>query len=365
MVATRWTCRWTSTSSRWSAASGVAHSYRRAGVDVDEARRAIELIGRAAASTLTPAVLGGVGGFGSLYRFDPAPYPEPVLVASTDGVGTKLKVAIALARHDTIGVDLVNHCINDIAVQGADPLFFLDYLATGSLRAEVAEEIVGGIAAGCAAAGVALVGGETAEMPDLYQGSDYDLAGFIVGVVARADVIDGSRVRAGDALIGLPSSGLHTNGYSLARRILPADEWTRGAPGLSGTIGDALLEPHRSYLDDIRRLRRSLRSAGGDVLAFAHITGGGWIDNIPRTLPDGLGVVVESGAWQVPRIFSLIQERGDIPDEEMVRTFNLGIGLTAVIRPELVEAALAALPEAVHVGTVREVDADAGRVRFT
>jgi phosphoribosylformylglycinamidine cyclo-ligase len=342
----------------------VGRSYRDAGVDLDEARRAVELIGRAAASTVTPAVLGGVGGFGSLFRLDPGPYPEPVLVASTDGVGTKLKVAIALGRHDTIGVDLVHHCINDIAVQGADPLFFMDYLATGRLRAELAEQIVGGIANACAASGVALVGGETAELPDLYQGDDYDLAGFIVGVVARRDVIDGGDVRAGDALIGLPSSGLHTNGFSLVRRVLPEREWTSSAPGIEGTIGDVLLEPHRSYLDEIRILRRALRAAGGDLLALAHLTGGGWIDNIPRTLPDGLGVEVETGRWHVPRIFSLIQERGDIADEEMVRTFNLGIGLTAVTRPDLADAALAALPDAARVGTVVPVETGRPRVAF-
>lgn len=342
----------------------MSDAYRRAGVDVDEARRAVELIGRAAARTATPSVLAGIGGFGSLFRFDPEPYPEPVLVASTDGVGTKLKVAVALERHDTIGIDLVNHCLNDIAVQGADPLFFLDYLATGTLRADVAEEIVGGIAAACAAAGVALVGGETAEMPDLYHGDDFDLAGFIVGVVARRDVIDGSGARAGDALLGLPSSGLHTNGYSLVRRVLPSDEWRREAPGLDRTIGEELLEPHRSYLDEIRLLRRALRDAGGDLLALAHITGGGWTENIPRTLPAGLGVEVETGSWPVPRIFSLLQEAGDIPDAEMVRTFNLGIGLTAVVRPELVDAALAAVPEAVRVGTVVPVADDAPRVAF-
>jgi phosphoribosylformylglycinamidine cyclo-ligase len=342
----------------------VAGSYRKAGVDVDEARRAVELIGRAAAATATPAVIGGIGGFGSLFRFDPEPYPEPVLVASTDGVGTKLKVAVALGRHDTIGVDLVNHCVNDIAVQGADPLFFLDYLATGTLRAEVAEEIVGGVAAACAAAGVALVGGETAEMPDLYHGDDFDLAGFIVGVVARRDVVDGSQVRAGDTLLGLPSSGLHTNGYSLVRRILRRDEWEGSVPGLERTLADELLEPHRSYLDDIRALRRALREAGGDVLAMAHITGGGWVDNIPRTLPPGLAVEVESGSWRVPPIFSLIQQRGDVADADMVRTFNLGIGLTAVVRRELVEAALAALPDAVPVGTVVPAVADQPRVDF-
>jgi phosphoribosylformylglycinamidine cyclo-ligase len=342
----------------------VAPSYRDAGVDLEEARRAVELIGRAAAMTSSPAVLGGVGGFGSLFHFDPTPYPEPVLVASTDGVGTKLKVAIALERHDTIGVDLVNHCVNDIAVQGADPLFFLDYLAVGALRAEVAEEIVTGIANACVAAGIALVGGETAELPDLYHGEDYDLAGFIVGAVARADVIDGSQAQAGDALLGLPSSGLHTNGFSLVRRVLREDEWRRTAPGLERTIGDELLEPHRSYLDDLRILRRALRSAGGDVLAFAHLTGGGWIENIPRTLPRGLGVEVETGSWHVPRIFSLIQERGDIDDEEMVRTFNLGIGLTAVVRPEMVEAALAALPEAARLGSVVPVGEGMPRVAF-
>jgi phosphoribosylformylglycinamidine cyclo-ligase len=342
----------------------MARSYREAGVDIDEGRRAVELIARAAASTATSGVLGGVGGFGSLFRFDPSAYPDPVLVASTDGVGTKLKVALAMGRHDSIGIDLVHHCINDIAVQGADPLFFLDYLAMGSLRAEVAGEIVGGIAAACSASGVALVGGENAELPEPYRGDDYDLAGFIVGVVARKDVIDGSQVRAGDVLLGLPSSGLHTNGYSLARRVLPEAQWEFSAPGLDGTIGEALLEPHRSYLDEIRILRRALREAGGDVLAFAHLTGGGWIDNIPRTLPDGLGVEVETGSWKVPPIFTLIQQRGDIPNEEMVRTFNLGIGLTFVVRDTLVDAALAAVTDAVRLGAVVAVTTGDPRVRF-
>ncbi|MEO6059348.1 MAG: phosphoribosylformylglycinamidine cyclo-ligase [Candidatus Limnocylindria bacterium] len=342
----------------------MTKSYREAGVDIDEARRAVDLIARAAATTATPAVLGGVGGFGSLFRFDPSTHPEPVLVASTDGVGTKLKVAIALGRHDTIGVDLVNHCINDIAVQGADPLFFLDYLAVGRLRAEIAEEIVAGIANACAAAGVALVGGETAELPDLYQVDDYDLAGFIVGVVARADLIDGSHARAGDSLIGLPSSGLHTNGYSLARRILPPDEWQLAAPGLAGTIGEALLEPHRSYLDEIRILRRALRAAGGDIGALAHLTGGGWEGNIPRTLPAELGVEVETGSWPVSPIFSLIQQRGGIAEDEMLRTFNMGIGLTAVVPEALTDAALVALPEAVRLGSVVAALTGAPRVAF-
>ncbi len=342
----------------------MARSYREAGVDIDEGRRVVDLIAGAAASTSTPAVLGGIGGFGSLFRFDPSTHPDPVLVASTDGVGTKLKVALGLGRHDTIGVDLVHHCINDIAVQGADPLFFLDYLAMGSLRAEVAVAIVGGMAAACSASGVALVGGETAELPDLYRGEDYDLAGFIVGVVAQRDLISGADVHPGDALLGLPSSGLHTNGYSLARRVLPQAQWELSAPGLDGTIGEALLEPHRSYLDEIRLLRKGLREAGGDALAFAHITGGGWVENIPRTLPEGLGVEVETGSWKVPAIFTLIQQRGDIPNEEMVRTFNLGIGLTLVVRQELVDAAVAAVPEAVRLGSVVEVPPGEPRVRF-
>ena len=339
-------------------------TYREAGVDVEEADRAVERIGRAAAATLTPAVLGGVGGFGGLFRFDPTTHADPILVSSTDGVGTKLKVALGLGRHDTIGVDLVNACVNDIAVTGADPLFFLDYLAVGNLRADVVEQIVGGVAAGCAAAGIPLIGGETAELPDLYRGDDYDLAGFVVGVVAREELIDGARVTAGDVLLGIPSSGLHTNGYSLARSILPPDTWSRRMPNDDRTIGDALLEPHRSYLDDVRVLRRALRDAGADIGALAHITGGGWEGNIPRTLPDGLGVDVDTGSWPVPAIFSVIQHRGDIADEEMVRTFNVGIGMTAVVPAALTDAALAAIPDACRIGQVVEVRPGEPRVRF-
>ncbi len=342
----------------------MARTYREAGVDVDEAERAVERIARAAAATLTPAVLGGVGGFGALFRFDTDSHPDPVLVSSTDGVGTKLKVAVALGRHDTIGVDLVNACLNDIAVSGADPLFFLDYLAIGNLRADVVEEIVGGVAAGCAVAGIPLIGGETAQMPDLYRDDDYDLAGFVVGVVARADLIDGSRVREGDVLLGLPSSGLHTNGYSLARRVVPESIWGELLGEDGATIGDALLEPHRSYLDEIRILRRALRSAKADIHAIAHITGGGWEGNIPRTLPDGMGVEVETGSWPVPAIFSLIQHRGDIADDEMVRTFNVGIGLTIVVAADAVEVALGALPEARRIGQVMKAAPGEPRVRF-
>jgi phosphoribosylformylglycinamidine cyclo-ligase len=339
-------------------------TYRDAGVDVAEAERAVQRIARAASSTLTPAVLGGVGGFGALFRFDPSTHPDPVLVSSTDGVGTKLKVAIELGRHETIGIDLVHACLNDILVAGADPLFLLDYLAVGNLRAEVVEQVVGGVAAACAAAGIPLIGGETAELPDLVAAGDYDLAGFVVGVVARADLLDGSRSRAGDALIGIPSSGLHTNGYSLARRVLPPETWSSPMPAGTPTIGDALLEPHRSYLDDVRALRRALRGMGSDLSALAHVTGGGWEGNVPRTLPAGLGVEVDTGSWPVPPIFSLIQGRGDIADEEMVRTFNLGIGMTAVVPPGGVDAALDAVPDACRIGRVVEVPEGEPRVRF-
>lgn len=342
----------------------MTRTYRQAGVDVEEAARAVERIARAAATTVTPAVLGGIGGFGGLFRFDPDGHPDPILVSSTDGVGTKLKVAVALGRHDTIGVDLVNACVNDIIVSGATPLFFLDYLAVGDLRADTVEEIVGGVAAGCAAAGIPLIGGETAQMPDLYRGADYDLAGFIVGVVAHRDLIDGSRTGAGDAVIGLPSSGLHTNGYSLARRILPEDSWTRPMPNNGHTVGDALLEPHRSYLDEVRLLRRALREAGDDIHALAHITGGGWEGNVPRTLPAGLGVEIETGSWPIPPIFSLIQSRGDIADEEMVRTFNVGIGMTAVVPAHLADAAIGWLGDARRIGTVVAVPEGQSRVQF-
>jgi phosphoribosylformylglycinamidine cyclo-ligase len=279
-------------------------------------------------------------------------------------VGTKLRVAIALGRHDTIGIDLVHACLNDILVAGADPLFLLDYLAVGDLRAEVVEQIVSGVAAGCAAAGIPLIGGETAQLPDLVAAGDYDLAGFVVGVVARADLIDGSRVRAGDAVLGIRSSGLHTNGYSLARRVLPPETWSLPMPGGERSIGEVLLEPHRSYLDEVRALRRALRATGADIGALAHVTGGGWEGNVPRTLPAGLGVEVDTGSWPVPPIFSLLQARGDVADDEMVRTFNVGIGMTAVVPPSAVDVALTAVPDACHIGRVVEVPEGEPRVRF-
>ena len=342
-----------------------AATYAGAGVDLDEAARAVDLIRRAAAGSLGPEVMAGVGGFGSLVRLDPARWPDPVLVASTDGVGTKLLVAIALDRYDTVGIDLVHHCLNDVAVQGADPLFFLDYLATGRLDADRVATIVGGMAAACAEAGVPLVGGETAELPGLYQGDAFDLAGFCVGVVARSRVVDGARVQAGDLLLGLPSSGLHTNGYSLVRSLFPVEEWASQPAGWDTSLGEALLVPHRLYLPDIRRLRGALEAAGSDVLAMAHLTGGGWVDNIPRTLPAGLGVEIEWGSWTVPPLFELIAQRSGMDRHELARTFNLGIGLTLVVRAEMAPIARRALPDAMIVGRVRSLAAGQPRVAFS
>jgi len=293
-----------------------------------------------AAATHTPGVLSGVGSFGGLFALDPS-VSEPVLVASADGVGTKLKVAFLTGVHDSIGVDLVNHCVNDILVQGARPLFFLDYLATGRLAPAVAEQIVSGVARACVENGCALLGGETAEMPGFYAEGEYDVAGFIVGVVSRSKVIDGRDIRAGDVLIGLPSSGLHTNGYSLARRIV-FDEMGLSVDDrvseLGMTVGEALLQPHRSYLPVVAPLLDL-----GCIKGMAHITGGGLTENLPRTIPDGLVPKVDRATWRVPPLFAWLQRGGEVPDEEMFRAFNMGVGLVIVTAPEHETTVLASL----------------------
>jgi len=301
--------------------------YRQAGVDIDAGNEVVRRIKSLAASTHTAGVLGGLGSFGGLFAM-PEGMASPVLVASADGVGTKLKVAFMAGVHHTIGADLVNHCVNDILVQGAEPLFFLDYLATGRLSPDVAEQIVTGVAAACRENGCALLGGETAEMPGFYADGEYDVAGFIVGAVPRARLIDGSRIAAGDVLIALPSSGLHTNGYSLARQIVfekaglaIGDRW----PGDSRTVADVLLETHRSYLPAIRPLL-----GGGLIKGMAHITGGGITENLPRVLPDGLQARVDPGSWTVPPVFQWLQRAGDVPDADMRRAFNMGVGLIVV-----------------------------------
>jgi len=310
--------------------------YRASGVDIDAGNETVRRIRGLARSTFTAGVLSDIGSFGGLFRLDRSHAQEPVLVSSADGVGTKLKVAFRAGRHDTVGADLVNHCVNDILVQGALPLFFLDYLATGHLRPKVAESIVGGMATACRANGCALLGGETAEMPGFYNEGEYDLAGFIVGVVDQQRLITGRDVAAGDVLVGVPSSGLHTNGYSLARRIVfdhLALQVESYVPELSSTVGDALLEPHRSYLAAIAP---SLDS--GHIKAMAHITGGGITDNLPRVLPQGVAAVIDRTSWEVPAIFAWLAENGRIADAEMFRTFNMGIGLIIVTARDRADA---------------------------
>ncbi len=305
--------------------------YKQSGVDVDAGNEVVRRIRTLARQTFTPGVLSEIGSFGGLFSLDRIGIPDPVLVSSADGVGTKLRLAFMTGVHDTIGVDLVNHCVNDILVQGARPLFFLEYLATGRLDPDVAVQIVEGLARACRENGCALLGGETAEMPGFYAEGEYDVAGFIVGAVSRSNLIDGSRIRPGDVLVGLPSSGLHTNGYSLARRIafeVAGLRPTSTVPEIGMSIGDALLVPHRTYLPVIEPLLGL-----GLINGMAHITGGGITDNLPRILPRGLHAVVDRTSWQVPALFSWLQRTGNVPSDDMLRTFNMGMGLIVVCAP--------------------------------
>ena len=304
-------------------------TYADAGVDIERANRTKQRIKYLAHRTFNKNVLSEIGGFGGLFQIDKKKYKDPVLVSSVDGVGTKLKVAFEMNLHHTVGGDLVNHCVNDIAVQGAAPMFFMDYLATGKLEPEIAEKVISGIADACKHNGCALIGGETAEMPGFYPPGEYDLAGFIVGVVEREKVLTGKDVQVGDILIGLPSSGLHTNGYSLARKLLfsnahySADTYVND---IKGKVGNELMKQHKSYWPVMRRL-----VDGDAVSAMAHITGGGITENLPRVLPKGMGAIVELGTWPSLPIFEHLQKLGNIEQAEMMRTFNLGIGLVLVI----------------------------------
>jgi len=306
--------------------------YKKAGVDIDAGNEFVQRIRTLVRSTFRPEVLTDIGGFGGLFRFDAKKYKDPVLVSGTDGVGTKLKIATLMGCHDTVGIDLVAMCVNDVAVCGAEPLFFLDYMAVGKLTVRQAEAIIAGIVEGCRQAGCALIGGETAEMPGFYPEGEYDLAGFAVGVVERERLIDGSRVRPGDVVIGLASTGLHSNGYSLARQVLleqaglPLSE---RMPGQTETLGEALLRPTRIYVRTIRAL-----ADAEEIRAIAHITGGGLTENLPRVLPAGCRAVIARKAWTPPAIFGLIQSRGKVEDDEMGRVFNLGIGLVLVVAPD-------------------------------
>jgi phosphoribosylformylglycinamidine cyclo-ligase len=318
----------------------MATTYRDAGVDIDEGDRLVDLIKPLARPTMRPEVLAGIGGFGGLFALDVKKYRDPVLVSGTDGVGTKLKLAFLTGRHDTVGIDLVAMSVNDVAVTGAEPLFFLDYFATGKLRAEEAAQVVKGIAEGCRQAGCALIGGETAELPGFYADGEYDLAGFAVGVVERDRILDGRAVRPGDALLGVASTGLHSNGYSLARKVLLERHALSDRPAELGgaTVGEALLEPTRIYAKDILALIGQVQ-----VNAVAHIPGGGLPGNAPRNLPDGTRAVIRAGSWPVPPIFGLIEREGAVPRDEMYRTFNMGLGLVIALPAGAAEAARALL----------------------
>ena len=320
-------------------------AYARAGVDIDAATEAVGRMKAHIQTTLTPGVLTETGSFGGMFALSAlGPLTDPVLVSSIDGVGTKLKIAFATGRHGTIGKDLVSHCVNDILVQGARPLFFLDYFGTGRLEPGIAAEVVRGLADGCREAGCALIGGETAEMPGLYADGEYDLAGCIVGIVERNKIIDCRKVTPGDAVIGLASSGLHTNGYSLARQALledaqmPLDAAVAEIGGV--TLADALLWPHRCYAPSVLPL---LDLSSAPITAMAHLTGGGFLDNIPRVLPSGVGVRIDTGAWAVPPLFRLIQNAGHVSEAEMFRVFNMGIGFVLIVAPSAAEETLARL----------------------
>jgi phosphoribosylformylglycinamidine cyclo-ligase len=343
-------------------------NYKLAGVDISRAEDALARIRDKVRLTKRPEVIGDIGAFGGLFRLAGT---DTVLVATTDGVGTKLELARLLDRHEGVGTDLVHHCVNDALAMGAEPLFFLDYFSTSTLEPEIFARVVGAMADACRAHGCALLGGETAEMPGMYAAGAYDLAGFLVGAVARDRILDPAAVREGDVLVGFPSSGLHTNGYSLARAIVAkrveSEERDERAvldaprPELrGGTLGDALLAVHRCYLDEVRALR-----AAATVRSIAHLTGGGWEGNLPRALPPELGAVVERGSWTVPPLFRLLAEWGGVSDQEAFDIWNMGIGLVAVIAASDERAALRVLPDAIRIGDVERARPGAPRVRWS
>ncbi len=330
-------------------------TYRDAGVDIEAGERLVDRIKEFARKTFDGNVLAGIGGFGAGYLL-PKGYSEPVLVSGTDGVGTKLKVAQMANVHDTVGIDLVAMCVNDILTVGAKPLFFLDYFATGKLSVDVAADVVKGIAKGCEIAGCALIGGETAEMPDFYPEGEYDLAGFVVGIVDRSRYVTGEKIKPGDVILGLASSGIHSNGYSLVRKLffeileLKIDDWVEE---LGGKVYEVLLTPTRIYVKSVLKLLEEV-----EVKGMAHITGGGIPGNLVRVLPENVDAVVKKGTWEVPPIFTFIQDKGNVPEDEMFKTFNMGIGYTVVVSPEDVERAVSVLEEAgekvFRIGEIRE-----------
>lgn len=326
-------------------------SYKDAGVDVAEGARAVELMKKAVRSTYTDGVLGDIGSFGGIFRL--GNYKKPCLVSGTDGVGTKLKIAFAMDRHNTVGIDLVAMSVNDILCQGAKPLFFLDYVATGKLSAEKVADIVSGVAEGCRQSGMALLGGETAEMAGFYSDGEYDLAGFAVGVVEEDEIIDGSKTQEGDVIIGLPSSGVHSNGYSLVRRLIPEAEFGTFMPELGCTLGEELLKPTRIYVDAVSKIPKKA------IRGIVHMTGGGYYENIPRCIPSTMGAGIVKGSWEIPKIFEILEARG-VEHDEMYRTFNMGIGLMVVVAKDQIAEVKKALNDAGErfytVGEVKALD---------
>jgi len=336
-------------------------NYRDAGVDIDAGNRLVEIIKPIAKQTTRQGVLAGLGGFGALFELPLERYQNPVLVAGTDGVGTKLKLAIESGRHDTIGIDLVAMCVNDLIVQGAEPLFFLDYYATGKLEVDVAADVIKGIGAGCKMSGAALIGGETAEMPGMYQNGDYDLAGFSVGIVEKHRIIDGSAVKPGDILIGLASSGPHSNGYSLIRKIIATAAASLSQDFHGRTLGETLLAPTRIYVKSVLALIDKV-----SVHAIAHITGGGLLENLPRVMPNNTCAIIDPTAWQQPPVFDWLKSQGNIAGEEMYRTFNCGIGMVICVPPADAQPAVECLmqhgEQAWPIGTIEQCETSGKRV---
>ena len=341
-----------------------ALSYAQAGVDIDAGNLLVERIKPIVKNTFRPGVMAGLGGFGALFELPTDRYREPVLVSGTDGVGTKLKLAIQLQRHDTIGIDLVAMCVNDIVVAGAEPLFFLDYYATGRLNVDIATDVVRGIARGCELAGCALTGGETAEMPGMYAAGDYDLAGFAVGIVEKSRILQPDRVQVGDVLLGLASSGPHSNGYSLVRKVLEVSAQPLDQPMGDASLGDALLAPTRIYVKSLLALL-----AQTEVHALAHITGGGLTENLPRVLPNHSCAQIRRDSWQLPAVFEWLQRSGKIADAEMLRTFNCGIGMVVCVPPQVADEATVILQnqgETVYrIGEIASCECEAPCVRYT
>ena len=338
-------------------------SYRDAGVDIDAGNNLVDRIKPLAASTKRPGVMAGLGGFGALFEIPLDRYKEPVLVSGTDGVGTKLKLAMDMNKHDTIGIDLVAMCVNDLIVQGAEPLFFLDYYATGKLNVDAASDVIKGIAEGCKQAGAALVGGETAEMPGMYDGDDYDLAGFCVGIVEKSKIIDGSKVEVGDVLLGLPSSGPHSNGYSLVRKVIEVSGANLNQAFDGATLGERLLAPTTIYIKPLLALIDEV-----DVHSMSHITGGGLLENLPRVMPENTTAQISRNSWQRPAVFDWLQQQGNIEDHEMYRTFNNGIGMVVIVPASQADKAMQVLGAqgitASRLGEIRTRQGDEEQVQI-